>query len=59
LEEFRKLENNHNAVLGMIEKCASHAKKLYAKIGAKEELYKDNKDDDDYSTLTEASEANN
>jgi hypothetical protein len=36
LEEFRKLANDHEVVLGMTEKCAGCAKEFYNKIGAKE-----------------------
>jgi hypothetical protein len=39
-KEFRMLENNCNAVIEMIEKCAAYEKEFHAKIGAKEKLNK-------------------
>ena len=38
MEEFRRLEQDHNAVIGIVEKCAVHAKSFTMKLIAKKML---------------------
>jgi hypothetical protein len=52
LEEFRWLEQDYDAVIGMIEKCASYAKEFDAEIGAKEERDDDGDNNDNIFGVT-------
>ena len=55
---FRKLEQDHCAVLGMLEKCAISAIELYDKIGAENDLDKNRNNKNDNLTFSKVFEAN-